>query len=93
MQDKMLEKFRHWRQLILDRKHKQLVIKKTLDHWRRHSFHMAAMMFKKFVNNCHIDIYQEEVRKKRQEQDMLQHNIMFEKQTHNDNVEAAKGTL
>ena len=81
----MLEKFRFWRQAIMDQKHKQKIIKRSLEHCRRHKFEIIARAFKKMVNRQRMAEGRETLAQKAKEQADLVHNKDVERMTHEEN--------
>ena len=81
----MLEHFRRWRETILDEKHKYIVVKRTIEHYKRHTFDIVARAFGKMVNRQRQFNYRESVKGRIFEQQEILHATEVESLTHAEN--------
>lgn len=67
------EYFRIWREAIQQQKHKQYIMRRTMDHYKRHSFDICARAFMKMVNRDRQAEFMRNIKQRRQEQDDIEH--------------------
>ena len=59
--------FRRWRETIQGDKHKLLLIQRTMDHYKRHTFDICARAFAKMVNRYREYEFREDIGQRRHE--------------------------
>lgn len=76
--DQTTRYFKMWRQNIREAKHKEEIMRNTINHWRRNQWESARRIFKIFVSQDRQREARDNIKRTQIEQEMIQTNIKYD---------------